>query len=362
MHHPPVSIQVTKTWLPPLEEYTRLLEGVWARGWITNNGQLVQELESRLREFLGAQHVVLVNNGTSALQIALRALGASGEVITTPFSYVATTGAILWEHCQPVFVDIEPRTFCIDPALIEAAITPRTSAILATHVYGYPCDVEAIQKIANRHGLKVIYDAAHAFGAQYQGRSLCGFGHASALSFHATKLFHTIEGGAIVTNDAALAEQCRLMRAFGHQYDDHKCVGMNAKMSEPHAAMGLCVLPRIGEFIAARKALSKQYDTLLAGSGLQRPVCPAGCEYNYAYYPVVFPTESALSKAKAALESQQIFPRRYFWPSLNTLPYVKRTACPVSEDVATRIMCLPLHPELASQVVQQVSSLLEKLK
>lgn len=348
-------IQVTKTWLPPLEEYTARLRGVWERGWITNNGQLVQELEEQLRRQLGVGHLKAVANGTLALQLALKALGVRGEVITTPFSYVATTGSLLWEGCTPVFVDIEPKTLCLDPALVEAAITPRTMAILATHVYGYPCDVEALAVIARRHGLKVIYDAAHAFGTRYQGRALCDYGDASTLSFHATKLFHTVEGGAVVTRSPESAERIELMRSFGHRADDHICPGINAKMSEPHAAMGLCLLPRVEGFIAARRQICAAYDRLLLGTTLERPHCPPGCDYNHAYYPILFPGEPALLNAVAALVTAGIRPRRYFWPALNELPYVRGQRCPVAESAARRALCLPLHVDLDEGTVRRIA-------
>ena len=205
-------ISVTKPFLPPIDEYNKLLEGIWQRNWLTNNGPLVNQLEIELKEYLGLKHLLYVGNGTIALQIAFKALGLTGEVITTPFSYVATVSSLLWEDLKPVFVDIDPASLNIDPKGIEAAIGPNTSAILATHVYGNPCDVERIQKIADKHGLKVIYDAAHCFGTTYKGKSIFAYGDVSTTSFHATKLFHTIEGGAVITQDAELLRKMALMR------------------------------------------------------------------------------------------------------------------------------------------------------
>jgi dTDP-4-amino-4,6-dideoxygalactose transaminase len=353
-------INITRTFLPPLEEFVRQLESVWDRQWVTNDGQLAKELERRLREVMGAAALTLVNSGTSALEVALTGLGVEGDVITTPFSHVATTGALLWKKLNPVFVDIDPRTLCLDPARIEASLTPNTTAILATHVYGCPCDVAAIESIARKHRLKVIYDGAHAFGVRYQGQSIFTYGDATAVSFHATKLFHTVEGGAVATGDERLAKKLGLMRAFGHYGDDHIVPGSNARMSELHAAMGLCLLPRVDEFIAARGAACRLYDSLLASTPLQKPGLPENCERNYCYYPVIFPTEERLLAVKGALEAKQIYPRRYFYPSLNRLPYVDGESCPISEDVSPRIMCLPLHATLAPADVERIAAIVRK--
>ena len=288
-------INVTKSYMPPLAEYLEYLQRIWASNQLTNNGPLVQELEAKLKEFLGVRHIFFVSNGTIAIQIAIRALALQGEIITTPFSYVATTSSIIWEGCQPVFVDIDPETLNIDPDRIEAAITPRTTAILPVHVYGHPCDVESIHEIAERHRLKVIYDAAHAFGGKYKDQPLANFGDIATLSFHATKLFHTVEGGAIVTNDDDAARRIAYLRNFGHQGpESFQGLGINGKNSELHAAMGLCILPKVPDIIARRRLLCELYDQLLQGSGLKRPRQLAGTHYNYAYYPVLFPSERAL--------------------------------------------------------------------
>lgn len=353
-----MTINVTKANLPPLAEYTAYLEGIWERGWLTNHGPLVQRLEDELSQYLDGMRVQFTGNGTIALQIAIKALELSGEIITTPFSYVATTTAVLWENCAPVFVDIEPQTFCIDAAQIEAAITPRTSAILATHVYGYPCDVRAIEVIARRHNLKVIYDGAHAFGVRVHGRSLLSYGDLTTCSFHATKLFHTVEGGAVVMSDEALARKVWLYKSFGHIGDEYFTLGVNGKNSELHAAMGLCNLPRVAGFIGQRRALAALYRQELAGLPLQFPEPrEESLEYNHAYFPVLFDAESRLLRVKAGLAAQMVNTRRYFFPSLNKLPYLTGAPCPVSEDTAHRVLCLPFYQDLTFDQVRWISRL-----
>ncbi len=355
-------IPVTRTYMPDLDLYQTYLDQIWQTSQLTNNGPLCRELGQRLKTYLELQNLELVSNGTLALQLALKALDLKGEIITTPYSYVATTNAILWEGCEPVFVDIDEHTFCINPDLIEAALTENSTAILATHVYGYPCDVDRIQAIADRHGLKVIYDAAHAFGVKLQGRSLLAYGDCSTLSFHATKLFHTAEGGAVVSLDEQVSRRVSLMSKFGHIGEDtYLDIGINAKMSELHAAMGLCVLPKVEEIVAARKQCSAWYDLFLRESKLQSPVLRPGLEYNYAYYPVVLPTHQIMIRARQALLDQGIGPRRYFHPSLNTLPFLKselKRPCPVSERVAERVLCLPLYAQLEQQDIERVCRIL----
>lgn len=348
-------IMVTRATLPPLEEYVGYLRRIWETHALTNNGPLVQELEQRLREYLGCPHVWFVNNCTTALQITIKGAGLQGEIITTPFSYVATTGAILWEGCTPVFVDVRPGDLTIDPGQIEAAITPRTRAILATHVYGFPCAVGAIEAIARRHGLKVIYDAAHTFGCRLEGRSLAAYGDVSCLSFHATKLFHTVEGGAIVINgDADLAERIRLMRVFGHHRDDHRCLGINGKNTEFHAAMGLCNLPRFAANLSLHRAQHENYSRLLAGGALRIPRPQANnLEYNYAYFPVMLRDEAAVERGLAVLARLNVFPRRYFYPSLNRVPYINGPTCPVSEEAARTVLFLPMS-EVVTPALQQM--------
>ncbi len=354
-------INVTKTYLPPLEEYEAYLKKIWKTNWVSNNGPLVVELEAELKKKLGSKHVFFTGNGTIAIQIAIKALGLTKEIITTPYSYVATTTSVLWENCTPVFVDIDPYTCCINPRLIEEKITPDTEAILATHVYGIPCAIEEIEKIAKKHKLKVIYDAAHAFGTIYKNRALASYGTISTLSFHATKLFHTIEGGAILTDDDELAAKISLYRSFGHVGDEYFSIGINGKNSEFHAAMGLCLLGKVSDFIERRKQLFAEYDHALKSIDLIRPTVPGGTIFNFAYYPVIFKSEADVLKVKAALAQQAINPRRYFYPSLNKLPYITGAdSCPVSEDYAKRVLCLPLYYELASEDVTRISNIIVK--
>ncbi len=352
-------IYVTRSSLPPLEEYIGYLRQIWDSHCLTNNGPLVQRLEQELRQYLDAPQLWFVNNGTTALLLALKALNLHGEIITTPFSYVATTGVILWENLTPVFVDVRPGDLTIDPDQIEATITPRTSAILATHVYGFPCDVTAIDAIARRHGLKVIYDAAHTFGCRLDGRHLASYGDISCLSFHATKIFHTAEGGAVVINgDRELTERVRLMRAFGHHGDDHRCIGINGKNSEFHAAMGLCNLPRTAENIAAKRQQHELYHHLLGRAGLDLLFTSAAdFEYNYAYCPVLLPSESRLLDTMQQLSTRGIIARRYFYPSLNRLPYLSGNTCPLAESAAARVLCLPMSQQVDDQLIDEIASI-----
>ena len=352
-------ILVTKAFLPPFEEYTRILKRAWDNVWITNNGELLQELEMKLAAYIGVKHVLYCGNGTIVLQMALKALEITGEVITTPFSYVATTNALLWEKCTPVFVDINEQDFCIDADKIAAAITPGTQAILATHVYGNPCNVEKIAAIAERYKLKVIYDAAHSFGSSYNGRQLLSYGDVATCSFHATKIFHTVEGGCLATNDSVLAEKLKVIRSFGHIGDEYLAVGINGKNSEFHAAMGLANLPHLPEIIASRKAIIELYEKLLVGFPLQRPKALPGTNYNYAYFPIIFQSEAILLKIIKVLLANDIAPRRYFYPSLNTLPYLEHnTVCSVSEDIAKRVLCLPLYDSLSLEDAARICTII----
>ncbi len=354
-------VNVTKSFLPPIEEYESYLKQIWENDQLTNGGPLLEKLEGELEQRLGVSNLQCVTNGTLALQLAIRALDlVGGEIITTPFSYVATTSSILWEGCKPVFVDIEPHTFCIDPAKIEAAITEKTKAIMPVHVFGFACDVEKIESIAKKHNLKVIYDGAHAFGVTYKGKSLLAYGDISIGSFHATKLFHTIEGGCVITRDQAVRDKVELMKHFGHMGDEHFTLGINAKVSEFQAAMGLCNLKYIDELIQKRKVVSELYDQLLDDT-FSRPARSKETDYNYAYYPILFESEVQLLEKMGELQQADIFPRRYFYPSLNTLPYLKtHQSCPVSEDIASRIVCLPLYANLEEKQAKKICQILQK--
>ena len=355
-------INVTKTFLPPFEEYMALVKRAWDKAWITNNGELVQELETKLKTYLGVDQLLFCGNGTIVLQMALKALHITKEVITTPFSYVATTNSILWEGCTPVFVDIRPDTFCIDADKIEEAITENTQAIMATHVYGIPCEIEKIEELANKYKLKVIYDAAHAFGCTYKGRSLLSFGDMVTCSFHATKIFHTVEGGAIICKDEELLKQLFLFRSFGHIGDEYYSTGINAKNSEMHAAMGLCILPRIDDIIVKRKQVFEAYDRLLDLTRISKPVLPAEFIYNYAYYPVVFENEQILLQVRETLLQNGISTRRYFYPSLNRLPFLQKTQdCPVSESISKSVLSLPLYYDLPLSDIERISKIINDI-
>lgn len=355
-------INVTKTYLPPFEEYIAILKRAWDNGWITNSGELAVELEKKLMEYLKIDHLLFCSNGTVVLQMALKALNITKEVITTPFSYVATTNVILWEGCAPVFVDVDPKTLCIDANKIEAAITKDTEAILATHVYGLPCDVDKIQAIADKHGLKVIYDGAHAFGCKYNGKSLLNYGDISTCSFHATKVFHTVEGGCIISNNNELHNRLLLYRSFGHVGDDYYSVGINAKNSELHAAMGLANLPKLAGNIEERKNIFELYNAMLP-SVLKRPDYKIdNFEYNYSYYPVIFKDEKTLLAVKAALQKNEINTRRYFYPSLNNLEHITgvKVSCPISENISSKVLCLPLYPGLPEEQIARICGIIEK--
>jgi dTDP-4-amino-4,6-dideoxygalactose transaminase len=354
-------INVTKTFLPPFDEYVATLKRAWDKTWITNNGELALELEEKLKLYLGVRNLLLYNNGTTVLQMALKSLGIDGEVITTPFSYVATTTAILWEKCKPVFADIDREKFVIDPSKIESLISSKTQAILATHVYGYPCDVDAIDKIAKKHNLKVIYDAAHAFGTKINGKSLLIHGDISTCSFHATKLFHTGEGGCIVTENDELNKQLFLYRHFGHIGDDYYSIGINGKNSELHSALGLCNLNYIEEILKSRKRQWLYYKDFFINAGVQTMSIPDNVEYNYAYFPVVFASEEQLFQVLNILRTVGVIPRRYFYPALNKLPYLEYQSCPIAEEISSKVLCLPLYYDLVKEDQKMIVETIKKV-
>jgi dTDP-4-amino-4,6-dideoxygalactose transaminase len=352
-------INVTKTFLPPVEEFQKYVKDIFDRTWLTNNGPLVNELELKLKNYLDLTHLLFLNNGTIAIQIAIKALGLKGEIITTPFSYVATTSSIVWENCEPVFVDVDENDFTIDPSLIESAITPRASAILATHVYGNPCRIAEIEKIAALHHLKVIYDAAHCFGTKYKGKSVFFYGDISTSSFHATKLFHTAEGGAVFTKEPELLRKMSLLRNFGHTSPvSFEGAGINAKSSEFHAAMGLCVLKYIDEILAKRKNQWMNYKEKLKNLEAGFLSINPDCEFNYAYFPIVFQTQEQLEKAVTELNNKYVYPRRYFYPALSTLDYVNKQSCPVAENIASKVICLPLFHDLSLEEQDMICNIL----
>lgn len=352
-------IPVTKTFFPPIAEYEAQLQRIWKNEWLTNNGELYKELSEKFKNHLGVNHIIPMTNGTLPLQIALNYFAKQGEVITTPFSYVATTASIVWEKCTPVFVDIHPDYLTLDETKIEAAITEKTTCILATHVYGNPCDVEAIEVLAKKHNLKVIYDAAHAFGVTYQGQSIFNYGDVSTCSFHATKIFHSGEGGALFCQDEKVKHEMWFRHNFGHDgYEDFHGIGINAKMSELQAAMGLCVLPYMDFIHKERKRVCEQYDEQLDFNKISKLKIRENTQWNYAYYPIFFKTEEELLKAKKNLEVNQVFPRRYFFPSLEELPYVSSQSCPIAKDIANRVLCLPLYTGLEDENVEKICTLI----
>jgi len=352
-------IPVTKCFLPPIEQYTEWVQKAYDKQWLTNRGDLVKLLEEQLKSYLGVDWMTITNNGTVPLQIALKLLGKRGEIITTPFSYVATTASIVWENCTPVFVDIHPEYLTIDETKIEAAITDKTTCILATHVFGNPCAVEAIETIAKKHNLYVIYDAAHSFGVKYNDQSIFNFGDVSTCSFHATKLFHTGEGGAMFANDPELRHQLFYSHNFGHNGPlDFYGLGVNGKISELHAAMGLAVYPFMDEIIAGRKKVVEGYDNTLDFSKINKMKIRENTVWNYSYYPVVFESEEKLLEVQKRLSENDIFPRRYFYPSLNTITYTNGGKMSVSESISSRILCLPLYVGLGKAELKQICDLI----
>jgi len=348
-------INVTRPYLPDREKLNRYIDRIYETAWLTNNGPLVQELTARLQEYLGVENLLLVSNGTSALQVACKALGISGQAMTTPFSFVATTSSLVWEGIEPVFADIDSGTLCMNPSKIEEAITSKTTAIVPVHVFGNACEVEKIEEIACKHKLKVIYDGAHAFGVQYKGGSLLSYGDATTLSFHATKLFHTIEGGAIIFKEKEDYERARLMIKFGiDDADSVTGLGINAKMNEFQAAMGLCVLDEMDIILKERAKIWDTYHRDLGGIVQILKHNPDSTN-NYSYFPVVFEGEEILLIVKNAMNEQRIYPRRYFYPSLDTLNYiVPNPMAPISRDIAGRILCLPIYPGMKEHEVAAI--------
>ena len=352
-------ITVTKTFLPPIEEYYAQVKRAWDNEWLTNRGELVLELEDKIKKYLKVQNAIITNNGTIPLQIALKLFGKNGEIITTPFSYVATTAAIVWENCTPIFVDIHPEFLTIDETQIEAAITNKTTAILATHVFGNPCNVEAIEAIAKKHNLKVIYDAAHCFGVKYNSESIFNFGDVSTCSFHATKLFHTSEGGALFCKDEQINKQLFYSHNFGHNGPlAFHGLGINGKISELQAAMGLSVFPFMQFILEERKKVVDFYASHLNFSKVRPIKIRENTKWNYSYYPIIFESENQLLKVQKVLNDNDIVPRRYFYPSLNTIEYCKGKAMAISESIASRVLCLPLYVGLKTSELEKITTLI----
>lgn len=352
-------IPVTLPFLPPFEEYQTQLCRIWKNKWLTNMGPLACELEQILQKHLQVQQLLFVTNGTVALQMAIKALELKGEIITTPFSFVATTSSIVWEGCTPIFVDIDNDSLNIDADKIEAAITPNTTAILATHVYGNPCDVEKIEAIAIKHQLKVIYDGAHAFGVKYKGKSIFEYGDISICSLHATKLYHSTEGGIMVCNNDELSQKLQYIRNFGISgYDEFSELGINGKNSELHAAMGIVNLNYIQTIHDKRKLLAETYQKNIKISH-QLPKWNENATKNYAYFPILLDTEEQLLKIREKLNQEDIQTRRYFYPSLaSALPYLKPRHLPITDDIAKRVLCLPFYYDLKAEDVVRICELM----
>ena len=362
-------ITVTSPLLPPLEEFVPYLQKIWNNKWLTNNGEMHQELERRLAEYLGVKYISLFSNGTLALISSLQALNITGEVITTPYSFVATTHSIFWNKCTPVFVDVEPKYHNIDPTKIEAVITEKTTAIMPVHVYGNPADTDAIQKIADKYGLKVTYDAAHAFGVKKNGSSILNAGDLSVLSFHATKIYSTVEGGAVICHSQEMKHHIDNLKNFGFRGETVvEEPGINAKMNEVQAAYGLLSLKYIDEAIAKRKRIVEQYRNALRNvSGISLLPEQNGVDYNYAYFPI-FVDEAKYGMSRDALydrlKSNDILGRRYFYPLISTFePYKELPSAqnlPVAQKAAEQVICLPLYPDLESLDLERIIDLIKR--
>ncbi len=355
-------IYVTQSSLAPLEELQPYLEKIWDRGVLSNYGPLVPQFEKELAMYLDVPHVICVSSGTSALQLAIRALDIKGEVITTPFTFIATANIISWEHCTPIFVDICPDTWNIDAEKIEASITAQTTAILAVHVFSAPCNTTKITEIANKHNLQLIFDAAHAIAVKHNGKSLLKYGKISTLSFHATKMLNTAEGGACITNDEQLANKLRQLRYFG--FNEEKEIvdtGINAKMSEISAALGLVNLAHLDTIRNKRRIAYESYRNHLAKIPFIQFQRYQADEYNYSYLPILLESEERLKCVMSALEKYNVCARRYFYPALHTLAHFKQNnSLPIAEKVADRILCLPLYDALTEDEIQKICNIIDE--
>ena len=361
-------ILVTQPFLPPLEEFHEYMKDIWESKWLTNNGKYHQELEKALCEYLGVKYISLFSNGTLALITALQALKITGEVITTPYSFVATTHAIWWNNIKPVFVDIEPNTFNLDPEKIEAVITPQTSAILPVHVYGNPCNVTRIKEVADNNGLKVLYDACHTFGVKLNNIPILNFGDLSVMSFHATKVYNTFEGGAIVCHDEATKKRVDNLKNFGFVNETTVVMpGINAKMNEMQAAMGLLQLKYIDEVIEKRKEIAKTYRKKLDGiEGVSFKNDLPNVSHCYSYFPILINKDKygkTRDEVYEELKKQNIFGRRYFYPLISQFPTYKSLdsakpgKLPIAEEITKKVICLPIYPELELKTVEIIAKL-----
>lgn len=355
-------ILVTKPFSPPIEDYTERLKGVWDRNYFTNNGPLVRELENELKGFLNVSNLSYLTNGTVSLQIALKSLDKKGKILTTPFTFIATSSSIAWEGFTPVFVDVDVKTFNVDPNLIEELIDDEIVGMMFTHCFGVPCDVRKIGLLSEKYGIPVIYDAAHAFGVALNEKSILSYGWMSSLSFHATKLFHTIEGGALVCGKDVDIKKIELLRNFGHDGPEmFNAIGINGKNSEFHAAMGLCNLKYISSILEKRKEQYLYYKELLSDLPVSFQEIEVEVIYNYAYFPLVFENEELVLSIVAELNKNEIYPRRYFYPALNTLQIFEdfHSECPNAEKIASSILCLPIYHELQATDILKVCTIIK---
>ena len=353
---------VTKIYMPEKEKYKEYIDGIYKSGWLTNNGPLLQDLEKRLEEYLGVKNLLCVSNGTSALQLAYRTLDMEGEVITTPFSFVATTSAISAERLKPVFADIDTNSYNIDPKNIENVITDKTCAIAPCHVFGNACEIDKIDEIAKKYNLKVIYDASHAFDVEYKDKHILDYGDFSAISFHATKIFHTIEGGALIIKDDDLYKKAKIIRDQGIDGPDSVALlGINAKMNEVEAAMGLCMLGEMENILEQRRESRKYYvDQLSDYVQLQKKTDKA--TQSHTYFPIVFRSEDEMKAVRSALLEKDIAARQYFSPSLDTVEFVQ--PCEImknSRDIASRILVIPMHSGVEPTVAKIIIKTLERI-
>lgn len=350
-------INVTKTYLPSVEKYKGYIDNIFTSNQLTNNGQFVQELEKRLSDFLGVKNILLVANGTLALQVAYKLLNLSGDVITTPFSFVATTSSLIWSGLNPIFADIDKDTLCINPEEIKSNMTAKATAIVPVHVFGNGCEIEQIGETASQYNLKVIYDASHCFNVKYKDRSIFSYGDISTVSFHATKLFHTIEGGALIIQDDELYEKAKKMINFGiKDAESIVTLGINAKMNEFQAAMGLAILDDMEFIIKSRKRIVDLYQDNLRETVILLKKTPK-ISSNYSHFPVIFENEQVLLEVKGALNRNGINPRRYFYPSLDTLPYLTTPQFMTnSRTIAKNVLCLPIYPDLESSIQRKIIS------
>jgi dTDP-4-amino-4,6-dideoxygalactose transaminase len=362
-------ITLTKPILPDLVKYTEYLKRIWQTRWLTNDGEFVLLLEEKLKEYLKSENFALLSNGTQALHIALKALNIKGEVITTPFTFSATTNVIIWEGLTPVFADIDAETFNIDPSDVEKKITKKTSAILAVHTYGNPCCVKELQEIADRHNIKLVYDAAHAFGIEYNNQSILRYGDVSTLSFHATKVFNTIEGGAISAKDENVLKKVKLLRNHGIKSEDEVLLaGTNAKMNEFQAVMGLCNLEDIDEKIEMRRKIYEKYKETLSGIDNVKFQRIIASKYNYSYMPICFEDMKMRNQVYLELYKSGIASRKYFYPLTVNSAYFKESpnliekySLKTASDISNRILCLPIYPDLTTPSVERIISIIVNL-